>query len=239
METIRAIKISLWDGLGLTMAVSGFAAVIKLMKTYYIKNSENERLQQQKMSHELHLLKSQLNSRFLFNTLKSIRRHVRNQSPAASCLILKLSDLLSYILYENDATSVPLHKEIEIIKGYLELEKAHNSNRIDIQVTQHGEFGETRIVPLVLLPLLECCFEHSTNTQKRDAGILLDFKVTEWVLLVTININNMRSFNEKVFHESLWINNVRQRLNLYYANKHQLAIVENNSNYLVQLEMEF
>ena len=123
MESLHKIKISLWDGLGLTMAVSGFAAVIKLMKTYYIENSANERLQQQKTSQELHLLKSQLNSRFLFNTLESIRQHVRNQSPASSGVILKLSDLLSYVLYENDETSVPLHKEIEIIKGYLELEK--------------------------------------------------------------------------------------------------------------------
>ena len=123
METLIKIKTSLLDGLALTMAVSGFAAVIKLMKTYYIENSENERLQQQKTSHELHLLKSQLNSRFLFNTLKSIQQHVHIQSPGSSGLILKLSDLLSYILYENDETSVPLRKEIEIIKGYLELKK--------------------------------------------------------------------------------------------------------------------
>ena len=221
------------------MAVSGFAAVIKLMKTYYIENSENERLQQQKTSHELHLLKSQLNSRFLFNTLKSIRQHVRNQSPASSGLILKLSDLLSYVLYENDETSVPLHKEIEIIKEYLELEKEGHGNRIDIQVTQHGEVGENRIVPLVLLPLVECCFEHSSNTQKKDAGISLDFRVTEWVLFVTININNMRSFNNDVFQESLRIKNVKQRLNFYYTGKHQLEIMEKNNNYIVQLEMGF
>ena len=176
METMPRIKTSLGDGLGLTMAVSGFAAVIKLMKTYYIENSENERLQQQKTSHELQLLKSQLNSRFLFNTLRSIRQHVCNQSQASSGLILKLSDLLSYVLYENDETSVPLRKEIEVIKEYLELEKEGHDNAIDIQVTQHGEFSEHKIIPLVLLPLVECCFEHSSNTQKRDACISLDFR---------------------------------------------------------------
>ncbi len=240
MEGLTKIRISLLDGLGLTMAVSGFAAVIKLMKTYYIENSENERLQQQKTSHELQLLKSQLNSRFLFNTLKSIRQHVHIQSPGSSGLILKLSDLLSYILYENDETSVPLHKEIEVIEGYLELENEGHGNRIDIQVTQHGEVGKKRIVPLVLLPLVECCFEHSSITQKEDARISLDFDVTDLVLLVTLNINNMHSFSNDVFQKSLRFKNVKQRLNLYYSGKHQLEINEkNNNNYIVQLEMGF
>jgi LytS/YehU family sensor histidine kinase len=227
------------DGLGLTMAVSGFAAVIKLMKTYYIENSENERLQQQKTIYELHLLKSQLNSRFLFNTLRSIRQHVRNQSQVSSSLILKLSDLLSYVLYENDETSVLLRKEIEIIREYLELEKKGHNNAIDIQVTQHGEFGENKIVPLVLLPLVESCFEHSSNTQKKDACISLDLRITKWVLFVTINIDNMRNFNTKVFQDSLRIKNVKQRLNFYYTDKHQLEIVEKNNNYILKLEMGF
>ena len=237
MEALTKIRISLLDGLGLSMAISGFAAVIKLMKTYYIENSENERLQQQKTSHELQLLKSQLNSRFLFNTLKSIQRHVHIQSPGSSGLILKLSDLLSYILYENDDTSVPLHKEIEIIEGYLELEKEGHGNKIDIQVTKHGDVGEKRIVPLVLLPLVACCFEHSSINQKKDAGISLDFDVTDLVLLVTLNINNMLSFSKDVFLKSLRLKNVKQRLKLYYSGKHQLEIREEDDNYIVQLEM--
>lgn len=239
MEFSIRVMTSFSDGLGLTMAVSGFAAVIKLMKTYYIENSENERLQQQKTIYELHLLKSQLNSRFLFNTLRSIRQHVRNQSQVSSSLILKLSDLLSYVLYENDETSVLLRKEIEIIREYLELEKKGHNNAIDIQVTQHGEFGENKIVPLVLLPLVESCFEHSSNTQKKDACISLDLRITKWVLFVTINIDNMRNFNTKVFQDSLRIKNVKQRLNFYYTDKHQLEIVEKNNNYILKLEMGF
>ena len=237
MSVLLKLKVSLWDGLGLTMAVSGFATVIKLMKTYYAENSENERLQQQKSNHELQLLKSQLNSRFLFDALQSIQQHVRHQSPSSPGLVLKLSDLLSYILYENDEMSVPLKREIEMIEGYLKLEKECHGNRIDIQVTQQGKIDEKRIAPLVLLPLVESCFEHSSASQKKGSGVALNFSVTGLVLHVTLKINNLRSFSHEVFQKSLRIKNVKHRLNSFYREKHHLGITEKNSNYIIQLEI--
>lgn len=235
--TLLMVKISLWDGWGLTIAVNGFAAVIKLMKAYHLENSQNERLNQEKTNHELHLLKSQLNSRFLFDILKRIQQHVRNQSPESSQLILKLSDMLSYILYENDERSVPLGKEIEIIDGYLKLEKEVHGNSVDIQVTQQGEIGEKRIQTMVLLPLVESCFEQSSISQKQDASLALDFTVKGLLLLVTLKINNLQNFSHEVFEKSLRIKNVRHMLNRYYTGKHQLDITEENNNYIVQLEI--
>ena len=230
-------KIGQWDAWGQTMTFSGFAAVIKLMKLYYLENSENKRLQEQKVNHELQLLKSQLNSRFLFDSLKSIQQRVQNQSPGSSNLILSLSDLLSYILYENSEKSVRLNKEIEIIEDYLKLENESHGNKIDIKVTRLGEIGDKQIVPLVLLPLVESCFEHSSARAKKGAGIFLDFDVRGLALSVTLRINNLRTFSQEVFQKSIRIKNVKQRLNSYYAGKHQLEIVKDNQNYIVRLDL--
>jgi LytS/YehU family sensor histidine kinase len=230
-------KIGQWDAMGQTMTFGGFAGVIKLMKLYYLENSENKRLQDQKINHELQLLKSQLNTRFLFDSLKSIQQRVRDQSPGSSNLILNLSDLLSYILYENNEQSVALYKEIEIIGDYLKLENESHGNKLDISVTQQGEIAEKKIVPLVLLPLVECCFEHSSTRARKGAGIFLDFDVSGLLLKVTLKINNLRSFNSEVFKKSIRIKNVKQRLNSFYAGKHQLEIVEDNQNYIVRLEL--
>ena len=230
-------KIGQWDAWGLTMTVSGFAAVIKLMKLYYLENSENKRLQEKKVNQELQLLKSQLNSRFLFDSLKSIQQRVQNQSPGSANLILSLSDLLSYILYENNEKSVRLIKEIEIIEDYLKLENESHGNKIDIRVTRLGEIGEKQIVPLVLLPLVESCFEHSPARPKKGAGIFLDFNVRGLALSVTLKCNNLRSFSQDVFQKSIRIKNVKQRLSSYYTGKHQLEIVEDNQNYIVRLEL--
>lgn len=233
---IYFLKHSLWDGWGFTAAVGSVAAVIKLMKTYYLENSENERLLQKKNSHELELLKSQLNSRFLFDALQGIQHHINDHSPDSSKLILKLSDLLSYILYETEEATVPLHKEIEIIEGYLQLEREGHAHGIDIRITQHGDISEKRIVPLVLLPLVEGCFEHSGADQE-GAGILLDFTVTTVALLVTLKVRNFRTFNHDMFQRSLRVKNVKQRLTSYYPEKHALEMTGENSNYVMQLKM--
>jgi two-component system LytT family sensor kinase len=230
-------KVGQWDAWGLTMTVSGFAAVIKLMKLFYLENSENKRLQEKKVNQELQLLKSQLNSRFLFDSLKSIQHRIQNQSPGSSNLILSLSDLLSYMLYENSEKSVRLNKEIEIIEDYLKLENESHGNTIDIKVTRLGEIGERQIVPLVLLPLVETCFEHSSARAKKGAGIFLDFDVRGLALSVTLKINNLRTFSQEVFEKSIRIKNVRHRLNSYYSGKHRLDIVEDNQNYIVRLEL--
>ncbi len=230
-------KIGQWDAWGQTMTFSGFAAVIKLMKLYYLENSENKRLQEQKVNHELQLLKSQLNSRFLFDTLKSIQHRVQDQSPGSSNLILSLSDLLSYMLYENGEKSVRLNKEIEIIEDYLKLENESHGNTIDIKVTRLGEIGDKQIVPLVLLPLVESCFEHSSARARKGAGIFLDFDVTGLALSVTLKINNLRTFSHELFQKSIRIKNVKQRLNSFYAGKHHLQIMQDNQNYIVRLEL--
>jgi two-component system, LytTR family, sensor kinase len=237
MTTLLKVKVSLWDGWGLAMAVSGFATVIKLVKTYYLENSQNERLKQEKTNYELHLLKSQLNSRFLFDILKKIQQHVRNQSPESSRLILKLSDILSYILYENDERSVPLGKEIEIIDGYLKLEKEIYGSSIDIQVTQQGEIGEKRIQAMVLLPLVESCFEQSSFVPRKDASISIDFAVKGLILMVTMEINNLRNFSNEVFQKSVRIKNLKHMLSKHYTGRHQFGITEENDNYVVQLKI--
>jgi LytS/YehU family sensor histidine kinase len=219
------------------MTISGIAAVIKLMKLYYIENSENKRLQEQKVNNEVQLLKSQLNSRFLFDTLKSIQQCIRNNSSASSNLIINLSDLLSYILYENDERFVALKKEISIIEDYLRLENESHGNKLDISITQRGEIAEKKILPLVLLHLVESCFEHSSARPKKDAGIFLDFDVKGLALNVTLKINNLRSFSQEVFQKSIRVKNVKQRLNTFYADRHRLEISEDRQNYVVRLEL--
>ncbi len=237
MKDLAMLKMAAWNGWGLMMAVNGFASVIKLMKTYYLEHSEHERLKQQKTSHELQLLKSQLNSRFLFDALQSIQLQVRNQSPGSSNLILRLSDLLSYVLYENDTKTVLLDKELEIIEGYLNLEKESNRNKIDFRVTKKGVMDEKRIVPFVLLPLVESCFENFYEDQKNETGLTLDFAIEGLALLVTMEIKNIKSFSQDILQKSLRIQNVQQRLKSYYTGRHELAILANSQGYKIRLEM--
>ncbi len=235
-QDIIVWRILLWDAWGLTMCWGGFAAVLKLMKLYYLENTENKRLQEKKINHELQELKSQLNSRFLFDALQSIQQHVRNQSFYSSELILKLSDLLSYILYENDKKCVPLQKEIEMIEGYLKFENESHGSIIDINVIQQGKIGDKNIVPLMLLPLVESCFDYALEP-KKGAGLFLDFDISNLLVQVTLKAYNLQSSSNKNFQQSIRHKNIKKRLDFYYPGRHDLQISEDKGSYFVRLEL--
>ena len=232
---LKGLQLDSWTLIVFTI---GLVSVIKLAKLYYLENVENKRLQAQKIHQELQLLKSQVNCRFLFDALNSIRSHVLNQSKASTDLLMKLADLLSYILYENDEKTVPLKKEISLIEWYLTLEKEGQGKKVDMRLTQQGEIGERQIIPLLLLPLVETCFENSTWLQKKGAGIFLDFNVQGLLLKVTLKINNLSNFNIDAFQKSINKKNIRRRLDSFYSERHLMKIVQDNQSYTVHLDLK-
>jgi two-component system, LytTR family, sensor kinase len=213
----------------------GFAVVIKLLKLYYLENSENKRLHDLKVNQKIQLLKSQLNSRFLLKALQSIQQHVRDGSTTAAPLLLKLSDLLSYILYETDEKHVSLQKEIDMIEGYLRLENAGAGNATHIKVTHTGKMDELKIVPQLLLPLVESCFENSRD--RNGNSVFVDFNVDGAVLCVTMTIKNLQRFSTELFEKSIRIKNVRQRLVSYYGGKHRMEVLGKNHKQIIHLTL--
>jgi len=111
------------DGLFLPMMLYGITAGIKLSKKWFLRQRENERLPKQKLATELQLLKTSIHPRFLFHALHTVEKYIENASPTSPALIVQLSDLLSYILYEKDERWVTLEKELEIIGCYINLEE--------------------------------------------------------------------------------------------------------------------
>lgn len=106
---------ALVNGLFVPFMLYGIAAGIKFSKKWFLQQRENERLAKQKLATELQLLKTSIHPRFLFHALHTVEKQMAHFSAQSSALILQLADLLSYILYENDAAWVPLEKELEII----------------------------------------------------------------------------------------------------------------------------
>src|SRR5260221_1520277 len=105
------------------LGVAGFAACIKFMKYWYEKKSVSTFLEKEKLKAELQLLKAQLHPHFLFNTLNNIYSITENVSPLASDILLKLSGLLRYMLYECNLPAVKLSQECRLVEDYVALEK--------------------------------------------------------------------------------------------------------------------
>src|SRR4030095_1890522 len=154
-----------WPALNLGLMnfakVAATAVIIKYLKYWWLKQKEGQRLEKEKINAELQLLKAQVHPDFLFKTLNNIYTHSLSSSPRTPGMLLKLSELLSYMLYECDGSVVPLDKEIEMMKEYMQLEKIRHNDEPEIEMSVKGDLKGKSIAPFLLLPFIENSFKHS------------------------------------------------------------------------------
>ncbi|HEX6181914.1 MAG TPA: sensor histidine kinase [Chitinophagaceae bacterium] len=217
----------------------GSAVSIKLLKYWYQQKQETMEMQQQKLSAELQLLKSQVHPHFLFNTLNNLYSFTLHQSHKAPEIVLKLSQLLRFMIYESKAPLIPLSSEIGILQDYIELEKLRYGNGLDISLSFTGDIQRKVIPPLLLLPLIENSFKHGTSNQLEQSWISLDLHVDKNVMnlkLVNSRDNENTSGNEE--HKGVGLQNVQRRLELLYPGKHNFQVKQEDEIFIVQLQLE-
>jgi len=212
---------------------AGSAMVINFFKLWTIKQRDWMHVQRERTTAELQLLKAQIHPHFLFNTLNNIYSFSLDQSPKTPGLILKLSSLLSYMLYECKTEEVRLEKEVEIMKNYIGLERERYGNKIEISWSVEGDIKDKFISPLLMLPFLENAFKHGTSEQIEKAWLGVDISVANDILKckITNSKNEYRLYN----HNGIGINNVKKRLHFIYPGKHDLKINDEGDFFVVSL----
>ncbi|HXB90688.1 MAG TPA: histidine kinase, partial [Puia sp.] len=141
------------------ITITGAAVIIKILKDYFLQQRENEMLAVENIRSKLQLLKMQMHPRILFGSLHRIHLEIDAGSRQAPEMILKLSDLLSYLLYESESERVPLSKEVKMMEDYIALKKLEIKDNIEIRFQTDGQTGDPAITPGLLLPLLEIAVE--------------------------------------------------------------------------------
>jgi LytS/YehU family sensor histidine kinase len=239
---IRSVFYSFMGGLRGSLTVSGFFVAIKLVKHWYLKSSENERLEKEKLRAELELLKNQLHPHFMFNTLNSIySMALRNSSQTAEA-IHKLSNLMRYMITECNMPAIALEQEIHIIKTYFELEKGRLGERLDHSMNIQGQLSGHNIAPLLLLPFVENSFKHGAYTVEGQAWVSLDIAVKDNQFVFKL-INGKNSASKPpqtglpAARQGIGLANVKKRLVLLYPQAHDLRISENEETFVVTLTL--
>lgn len=227
---------SFMGGLRGSMTVAGFAVAIKLVKHWYHKKIENEQLEKEKLRSELQVLKGQVHPHFMFNTLNSIYALSLKRPEETSQAILKLSDLMRYVLTESTQQSIELKKEIEILQHYIELEKSRFDHRLDMTMNINGSINGQLIAPLLLLPFVENSFKHGANEMIDQAWISLDLHVEHDMLRFKL-INGRSDTGDNPNSAHVGLQNVKRRLNLLYPNAHELRIMEDADTFIVSLTL--
>ena len=203
------------------------AVVIKWFKYWYIEHKSSQQLAQEKLQAELNFLKAQVHPHFLFNTLNNLYALTLKQSKDASEVVLKLSDLLDYMLYECNAATVPLTKEIKLVQDYIALEKIRYGKRLDIEFTTQGQPEGTMIAPMLILPFAENAFKHGVSEELDQSTIGIHLTVQQNKLTLKVQNSKSKEADQEdhfEYKEGIGLKNVSRRLELLYPQRHQLTI---------------
>jgi sensor histidine kinase YesM len=217
--------------------VAGIA--IRLYRILQKSEEKNLKLLQQKTEAELKFLKSQINPHFLFNTLNNLYSLALDKSDKAPEVVLKLSELLSFILYDCRAERIPLGKEIEQLENYISLEELRYDNKkvAIIKEIQPG-IDDLKILPLIFMPLMENCFKHGIKTSAQKGWIRYSIQFRNDTLLINIGNSIPSNPDLKYTEMGIGLENLKNRLGLYYGENYTLSHKRNKEDFTVRLEIK-
>ena len=189
---------------------------------------------------ELRALKAQINPHFFFNTLNSIYSFSLDKSEKTPELILKLSELMRYILYETTDDYIAMDKQLEFLQNYIYLEQLRNEESIKIKMEVIGESTRIMVAPLLFVPFIENAFKHVGKERNNSSFIMISFDLTRSERIIFSVKNNKYRLSEPVNRtkEGIGLANVRKRLNLLYPSNHNLVISDSGDTFEVRLTLQ-
>ncbi len=218
--------------------MSGFT----LLKQNYSSEAENKALENKILEtqlklkeQELHYLKMQVHPHFLFNTLNTLYGHALQKSEETPDMILKLSNLLDYLLYQADKPLVSLSSEIEHIKDYIALEKMRFRNSLIVELDLPCETNNISIAPMLLIPFVENSFKHG-ELIKGKLWISISLKIDEEQLWFSIK-NSLKEPNLNDGQKGIGLKNLQKRLDLLYGDKHSFSTEIHDNSFEAQLSL--
>ncbi|MBB6325791.1 LytS/YehU family sensor histidine kinase [Algoriphagus iocasae] len=194
------------------------------------------RLKKEKKQAELMHLKSQVNPHFFFNTLNNLYGLVEKDPEKAQQLILKLSDLMRYSIYEGQNNWVSLGEEITYLENYMDLHRMRYHKEIAIRFDVEVEDKDIEIMPLLFIIMVENAFKHGVEKLRRDAFVHIRLKASK--KLIDFEIENNFDVDDINQNEGIGLKNLRKRLELVYLDKHELEITNSQSGiYKIRLSL--
>ncbi|WP_052444298.1 sensor histidine kinase [Flammeovirga sp. OC4] len=226
--------------------VLGITTSIALTRNWIINQKRTRELEKQNMMTELNLLKSQIQPHFLFNTLNNIYSLTLDKSDDAPDAVIKLSELMSYMLYQKEAR-VLLSDEMYYMQNYLDLEKLRFGDRLHLTFEIEGDDDGVRVPQLLLLPFIENTFKHGTKNKLNEIDISLHLKISQDFITFEVENPNIDQtplpFNLTTDTENkpktggFGLENARRRLGLLYGERYSLDINDGEKIFKVTLKI--
>lgn len=221
-----------------TLSLVILSTAYKTSQVFQRKEKETTELKSEKLDAELKFLKSQINPHFLFNALNNVYALSVIKSDIAPEMILKLSEMLRYLLYDCSADRMPLAKEIAYINNYISLLKLKDSNIRNIEIDFEAAEGAVMIEPMLFIPFIENSFKHSKIEDIEKGWIHMSLKTHNGKLDFEIKNSIPEAFFTKDEVGGIGIDNVRRRLDLCYPDAHTLTLTREPTVFSVALTLK-
>lgn len=224
--------------------VQGFITALKLLLDWGKNQKRMRALEKSNFETELDFLGSQVQPHFFFNTLNNLYSLTLDKSDLAPETVLKLSELMSYVIYEGKQKKVLLSKEISYIQNFLDLEKLRFGKRLKTTFEIKGHINDQQVAPLLLLPFIENSFKHGAGDGTKEIKIHIGLEVSGDDLIFTVQNRKYEKFKapaanpyHHIGHNGIGLENIKRRLELIYGQKFKLIIKDDPDKYTVTLKI--
>lgn len=207
--------------------------------SYFEEKEKTKELENERLKSELSFLRSQISPHFMFNVLNSIVALSRKKSDMVEPVVIKLSELMRYMIYETKDSKVSIEKEINYLDSYIELQKIRFGKDFNIKFEKKLENYQLSIEPMLLIPFVENAFKHGVSLTE-NGYIFIDLKENKGKLVFKVENKTSPShqLEQKDGSSGIGLTNIKRRLELLHPKKHQLKIEDLKDKYLIELQIE-
>ncbi|MCK9203941.1 MAG: histidine kinase [Bacteroidales bacterium] len=232
-EQLRAFYLS---SMGHNLLYSFYGILFRVGINWYEKRDRQRELERQQVRTELALLRSQINPHFLFNILNNIHSFARHDPDKTSFAIIKLAEIMRYMLYEANTEKVPVEKEIKYIESYLALQKLRYKDPGFVTFDIDGDPAGINIPPMLFIPFIENAFKHGCKSVEDKIKISLTIK-GEMLRFHCQNTKRILSSAERNMSKGIGIMNIKRRLDLLFPGAHDLIVNDTEKRYIIDLTL--
>jgi two-component system, LytTR family, sensor kinase len=209
----------------------------RLIKDSYEKLKLEQEMKNYKLEAELKFLKAQVNPHFLFNSLNNIYSLNQSRPEQASEMILKLSDMMRYMIYESNEKKVPLQKEIDYLNNYIALQQMRTREKQNIRFEIEGDPANVKIEPMFFVPLLENSYKHGNITDTKNGWILCKLIIKNSEIEFTVT-NSTAQEQRKDKLGGVGLENIKKRLQLLYPLCHVLSACKEKNTFTSSVKIQ-
>ncbi|RYZ94009.1 MAG: histidine kinase [Sphingobacteriaceae bacterium] len=234
----KKVEIGFWSYFASTIFTSllfiFLSIVLKFSTDWFLNERIQRDLENQRLSAELSFLKSQINPHFLFNSLNSIYSLAYQKSETTPEAILKLSEIMRYMLYESNDNKVDLDKEVHYLQNYIDLQKIRFGYKAFVEFEVEGAITNQRIAPLLLISFVENAFKHGVASDPLSPIRML-LHVADGQ--IDFMVENKKHNHNRDASGGIGLNNVKRRLNLLYPDNYKLTVTDRPDVYITKLSL--